>query len=139
MVKAQLGKVGAEPARGRRHPKVSRHRQPAATADGRPLHRGHHRERRREQPQCIAVQHGDVLMTIAPEVESGTEILALGREDDDPAPPCIGQRFVGVRQLADQLRIEEVVGRSAQADDGDVVSLLGNADIAHVRSPRLRQ
>ena len=143
MVKTQPGEVGREPRRRCGDPEVGGEGEPAPAAHGCSLDRRHHGQRGDEEPQRLGVELGDVLSCVGTEVESGTEVLALGGQDDGPAPTGGVQLLVGRGDPGHHRGVEIVVGWTVQADHGHVVALALDGDVgarAHAgSSTRLRQ
>ena len=146
MMEPQAREVGAEAAARCGHAEVCREREPEAAADCRTLHGGHHGQRRRKESQRSPVERRDVLVGADREVETGTEVLAFGGEDDSTAPIRFAELLVRRSHRLDQRCIKEVVRRPAQGDDTDVLVVpLDGKIVAHEStgtrsmSSRLRQ
>ena len=144
-VKAQAVEVGREARLLAGNAKVGDQREPQPAADGRAVHRGHHRLGAGEHARGLAVQRVDAARTVddgiaAPvaEVGAGTERLAL-RTQHDGADIRVGfENLEAIGQLLHQLEVEEIVRGALDLDDRHVAfagdgRFRADAGFAHAR------
>ena len=128
--------VDAEPREVRDEPRflagdaeVGREREPEPAADRRPLDRRDHRLGAGEHPHRFDVEATRLLIEplLAPllpgaEVGAGTKMAALRAQHDGAAPRVGVEPLVDVRNLVDQVVVEEIVRWAMNLDGRDVAA-----------------
>ena len=145
-MKTEPGEVGAEARLRTGDAQVRHHRQAEPAADGRAVDGPHDRLLGAVEPHSLDVEvprlaglgalHQRVLDVVAAaELGARAERRALRRQHDGAAGRVLVERLAGVRDLPDQLDVEEIVRRPPDLDGGHHVFQL-DGDIlerAHVR------
>jgi len=147
-VKTKAREVGAEARFRTGHAKVSHHRKPKPTTDGRAMYRRDNWFFGTKQSVALNVKWRDTRSRLVgtaglrvesrtiTEIGTGAKSLALGRQDNGPNMDVIIEALESASDLFNQWYIEEIVRRSPDLDQSDVAALF-DANIAHPRVPLL--
>ncbi len=122
-MKTQARKVGAESTLVAGHSEVGRHRKPKTTTDSRALNRSDYGLACAENTRCFDIDLAGLVghLIVAPrlsraEVRTSAKVLALGAQDNRAAVVRSVEGFIRVSDAANQLEVEEVIGRAMNFD-----------------------
>jgi hypothetical protein len=147
-VKTKAREISAEARFRTGHAKVSHHRKPKPTTNGRPMYRSDNWFFGTKQSVALNVKWRDtrtwLVGTAALRVEcctvtkvgTGAKSLALSRQDNCPNMDVVIEALESASNLFNQWYIEEIVRRSPDLDQTHVADLF-DANIAHPCVPLL--